>query len=230
MPWFNTADYTALELTIFMVGCSLWVVVYAIYARRIYTRHLIEMPFVAAMSNIAWELLWGFLYHPNMGRAVLLGYQAWCVIDLYIVYGIFRYGDWQVSLEAIKRHFRLTCACLIGFWFVLYWAIGHDGWETPTGATSAYVAQLLISAYYVVYILQASNLERFSYLVVWLRTLGSGLTTAFMFMHYPVAGHATLLTMAGTALALDIFCLGLFATKRRRAVDQYTLGRPLAAV
>lgn len=230
MPWFNTTDYTPVELGIFLTGCSLWVVVYAIYARRIFTRQLIEMPFVAAMSNFAWEILWGFFYHPNMGRAVTIGYQVWCIIDLYIIYGIFRYGHWQVSLELVQRHFRAIGVGLIAFWFLVYWSIGHDGWETPMGAISAYVAQLLISVYYPVLILKTPGLDRFSYPVVWLRTVGTSFTTLFMFIHFPVSGHATLLTLCGSSLVLDVFCVGLFISKRKRSHQQHSLGRDLAAV
>ena len=51
----NLQKYTALELTIFLAGCFMWVVVYAIYLRIMLREKRAMMPFFAAVSNLAWE-------------------------------------------------------------------------------------------------------------------------------------------------------------------------------
>lgn len=216
-PLLNVKDYTTGELTLFLVGCSLWVVVYGIYIKRIFTLRLIEMPFAAAMSNIAWEFMWGFVFKPDMGNVIWWGYRTWALLDIVIVYAVVRYGDWQVFNPAVRRHFSAICVLSGLFWGAIYYFMKQDGYDTPIGANSAYVAQILISIFYIPLILGTPDIRRFSLPVALARTVGTGLISVFMFLHYPGGSYGMLRTLAATSVVLDCFCVYLVVAKRRGA-------------
>ncbi len=215
-PLLDTQIYPVPELILFVAGCFMWVIVYAIFIQRILQRKLIEMPFIAAASNIAWEFLWGFVFYPDMGKLIHWGYKAWAILDILIIYAVIQYGDWQVSSAQAKRFYKLLCAGIALFWLAVYYFLKRDGYDTPIGANSAYIAQILISIYYIPLILK-SPLEKFSYPVLWLRTVGTGLITVFMFMHYTVGQNGLLHTLAAASLVLDCFCIYVFIQKRKGA-------------
>jgi len=82
-PLINLKTYTPLEMILFAGGCYIWVVVYVIYIRHIMKRRMIGMPVFAAASNIAWELVWGFVPpFTDMGLIVVWGYRIWFLLDL----------------------------------------------------------------------------------------------------------------------------------------------------
>jgi iron complex outermembrane recepter protein len=199
----NLKDYTAAELAIFLLGCFLWVIVYGIYVRDMFRRKSVEMPFFAAVSNFAWEFLWSFVFRPDMGLLVVWGYRAWFFIDLVIIYGVWKYADWQVSDARLRKFYRPVFVGSFLFWLATYFFFTREGHDTAIGANSAYIAQLLISIYYLVLLLKSADTSRFSAPVMWLRVIGSGLVTVFMVMHYSDGQHGWLLVMCGAALLLD---------------------------
>ena len=185
-PWINLQVYSPFELVLFGVGCSMWVVVYFLYARHIARHMMIGMPVFAAASNFGWEFVWGFLPpYTDMGLLFLWGYRIWFFFDLYIFYGVWRYGAEQLSIPALKRHFKPLIIFVAVCWGLLYWFFKAQGYDTPIGANSAYVAQILISILYLLLILRHRKFVWSSAPIAWLRSLGTGFISIFMFLHYP---------------------------------------------
>jgi hypothetical protein len=185
-PWINTDLYSVPELLLFATGCAMWVIVYFLYAKHIAKHLMIGMPVFAAASNFGWEFVWGFLHpYTDMGLLFLWGYRLWFLFDLYIFYGVYRYGAEQVSTPALKRYFKPLIIAIALCWGLFYWFFKVQGLDTPIGANSAYVAQILISVLYLMLILRHRKFVWSSAPIAWLRSLGTGFISVFMFMHYP---------------------------------------------
>jgi hypothetical protein len=200
-PWINTQLYSPIELVFFAIGCTLWVAVYFLYAKHIARRMMIGMPVVAAASNFGWEFVWGFLRpFTDMGLLFLWGYRIWFFFDLYIFYGVFRYGAEQVSTPALKRYFRPLIIAAAICWGLFYWFFKAQGLDTPIGANSAYIAQILISILYLLLILRHRKYVWSSAPIAWLRSLGTGFISIFMFIHYPENRLLLLLCVLSTVI------------------------------
>jgi hypothetical protein len=217
-PLINLSSYTPLEMVLFAGGCYIWVAVYIIYIRHIMKHRMIGMPVFAAASNIAWELVWGFVPpFTDMGLIVKWGYRIWFLLDLYIFAGVIRLGAAQVSIEALKPRFKPVIIFVAIAWAVVYYFFKAEKNDTPIGAISAYVAQSFISVLYLLLLLRHHRLVWFSYPIAWLKMLGSGLITVFMFIHYP-ANHF-LQTIAGACLVIDCMYIYVYDQRRRSEVD-----------
>jgi hypothetical protein len=212
-PLINLQAYTPLEMLLFAGGCYIWVAVYVIYIRHILKHKMIGMPVFAAASNIAWEFVWGFIPpSTDMGLLVVWGYRIWFFLDLYIFAGVIRLGATQVSIDALRPRFKPVIILVAVAWALVYYCFKSGGYDTVIGAMSAYVAQTLISVLYLLLLLRHHRLVWFSYPIAWLKMLGSGLITVFMYIHYP-ANHY-LQTVAGICLIID--CVYIFIYHQRR--------------
>lgn len=181
----NLKDYTPLEQILFAGGCYVWVVVYAIYIKNIHQKKCIGMPVFAAAGNVAWEFVWGWIPpSTDMGPLLVWAYRIWFIFDLYIFYGVVRYGADQVMTPALKKNFRPLIIITALGWGVLFYFFKKEGFDTPIGANSAYMAQMFISVLYVMLILRHPKLVWFSAPVAWLKMIGTGTNTIFMLIHY----------------------------------------------
>jgi hypothetical protein len=214
----NLEVYSPLELALFVTGCFMWVIVYGIYIKQIRRDRFVEMPFVAAASNFAWEVVWGVGFDPDMGLLVVWGNRAWAMLDVYIFFwGVVRFGRWQAATPLVQRFFPVICLGSFVAWLSIYSLFVLAGYDTSIGAHSAYVAQLLVSVFYVVLISRAARTAQFSEAVLWLRTMGTGLITVFMFLHYSFGSHGFLHLLAALATSVDIFCVWYFYQKKKGA-------------
>jgi hypothetical protein len=171
------------------------------------------MPPIAAASNFAWEFLWSTAFETDMGQLLVWTYRSWILFDLAIFTMVIMYGSKMLQSDALKRHFKpLILAATAGF-FILYYFFTAEGNDTSIGANSAYIAQLFISAYYLLVILEPRDLRYFSTAVAWLRSVGTGMNTVFMLIHYPE--YHWLHAMGLIALALDATYIFLFYRRRR---------------
>jgi hypothetical protein len=210
----NTRDYTTPELLLFGVGCYMWVVVYIIYIREIRRGGAIGMPVFAACSNFAWEIVWGVIPpSTDMGPLLVWAYRAWFLLDLYIIAGVYRYGAAQIATPAIARHFKPLVAATVAGMTVLYFFFKSGGYDTPIGATSAYIAQMFISVLYLILLLRHQKLVWQSLSVSWLRMIGTGLNTVFLFLHYPQLSF--LLSLGVLSFIIDNVYLYVFITGRK---------------
>jgi len=212
-PIINLESYSVVELLLFSVGCYMWVIVYFIYIRNIIKHKFIEMPIFAAASNFAWEFVWGFIPPPtDMGLLIVWAYRIWFFIDIFIFYGVLKYGHKQVTTPALLRYFVPIKIVTVIAWVFIYYFFKAQGFDTVIGANSAYIAQILISVLYVLLILKQHDISMFSYSVAWLKMIGSGLIALFMFMHY--TDNYLLHTLCILSVSLDIAYIIIFIRKR----------------
>ena len=88
--WFNTCSYSVPALSFFIVGGALWFVAYVAVLYHVWKHQFVTIPAVAVVANISWEWLWGFFYVPDLGRLVIWGYRAWAILDVFIVFFLFK--------------------------------------------------------------------------------------------------------------------------------------------
>jgi hypothetical protein len=188
--WLNLIDrhcvpYTYAELILFGGGCLMWVVAYGILIRDSFRFKYMEMAAVAGCSNIAWEFIWSWAFQTDMGRFLVWTYRAWFFLDVFIFWQLLRLGDQQVTQPAFKKHFK-PAAILITLAFAsLYYFYAKQGMDTLIGANSAYLCQLVISSTCLLLLLGSPTLRGFSMPIAWLRSVGTGLNTVMMILHYP---------------------------------------------
>ncbi len=210
----NLRDYTPFELVLFGVGCYMWVVVYIIYIRRIAKGESIGMPVFAACSNFGWEIVWGLIPpSTDMGPLLVWAYRAWFFLDLYIIYGVYRYGATQVVSPGLRAYHKPFVILSVIGWAVLYYFFKSGGYDTPIGATSAYIAQMFISVLYLLLLLRGTSAMVELTSVTWLRSVGTGLNTIFLLHHYP--DKPFLLSLGLMSLVIDSLYIVLTFRIRR---------------
>ena len=181
----NCVPYTTMELILFAGGCLLWVVAYGLLIRNMKKDRFCEMAPIAGCSNFAWEFLWAFFFFTDMGWFLRWTYRAWFFLDIFIFWQLLRIGGKAVEAGFLKRHFKAACitaACAFGIMYYFFTKEGHD---TLIGANSAYIAQMFISVYCLLMLMKAPTLAGFSWNIGWMRSVGTGMNTVFMLLHYP---------------------------------------------
>ncbi len=219
MSWehiINLKDYTPLEHVLFATGALLWVFTYIIVIKNIRKFKFIEIPIVAVCANFSWEFLWSFVFTTDMGELYVWGYRIWFFLDCYIVFGLFKYGWKQTSLEEIKKHYHLIVALCLAAWFAcLYYYIDiYDAPITHMGANSGYILNVMMSALYPILLLRMNSLNGFSYLGGWFKGVGTFLITIFCFLKFP--DHSWLLVLCAITTVLDAWYIYLFSVKRKK--------------
>jgi hypothetical protein len=145
-------------------------------------------------------------------------YRAWFFLDLYIIAGVYRYGTAQIATPGLARHFKPLLVATVAGMTVLYYFFKSGGYDTPIGATSAYIAQMFISVLYLTLLLRHQKFVWQSLPISWLRMIGTGLNTIFLFLHYPQLHF--LLSLGVMSLIIDNIYIYLFITGRNASAAQ----------
>jgi len=200
--WINWQDYTGLEFFFYGGGSFLWVIAYVIYIRNILRFKYVEMPVFAGCCDVAWEFVWSFIYHPDVGRLFAWGYGLWFFLDVFITYNLFKYGPKQIVNPTLRRWFAPAAAFGIAAWTVMLYFFVKGGYDSPYGGISGYILNVMMSALYIILIVQERNdLGNFSALVGWSKMLGTGLLSVFNAILVPENGF--LMTLCAVTFLLD---------------------------
>jgi hypothetical protein len=182
--WINTKEYSTSALLWNGVGCMFWIVTYVALVIEIFRRKYVEMPFFIAAGNLAWEFVWSFLYHPDTGKLYSLSYQGAFLLDVFIFISMLKYGHKQIEIPEVKKHFKLISIGLLIMWLLLNYFYVKQGYDTPIGANSGYILNLIISLLYPLLLLRGDP-KNFSLTVAWCKFIGTGCITVSMFIIYP---------------------------------------------
>ena len=210
---FNLKEYSIGELSVFGVGCFFWFVVYVLLLKNIHKNKIVEMPWVVVCGNISWEFLWGFVFIPNLGDFFTWAYRGWFFIDLYILYGTYKYGDKQMFVPELKQYFKpILTFCLCSWLLLLYFFIGK--YDDPIGALSAFVINIIISILYIPMVLRSKDLLGISYLAAWSKMLGTALVAVFAYIHWP--NNHMLLSLGAVIFILDASYICIYRYKKKQ--------------
>lgn len=91
--WINLDVFTPYELIVTSIGWLFWITFYALIIRSIRKDKYVEMPWICILANISWEFIWGFFFYEqiNLGELFIWSYRAWFLLDIYILWGMFKY-------------------------------------------------------------------------------------------------------------------------------------------
>jgi len=212
--WLNTELYSTTQLFFYLGGFFLWGAAYVFVIRNIRRDKFVEVPIIAVCGNITWEILWGFFFTNDMGRLLTLFYAGGALLDCYILYSLFHYGYKQVASAAIRAQLTPLIGISLLAWTVLYIAFKATGYDLPLGSNSAYLVNLVMSAMYIIFALSYAEIERFSLLVGWLKGVGTGMVSVFVFITYP--DNPFVQTIAVVCGVLDAIYLVLLHRRQRQ--------------
>ncbi|NOQ72902.1 MAG: hypothetical protein GQ574_12915 [Crocinitomix sp.] len=212
IQYFNLCDYSIFDLCIVGVGTLMWVVSYIAIIKSGFKNKFIEMPLFVAAGNIAWEFVWSFIYKTNMGDFYLWGYRAWFVLDLFILYLIFKYGAKQFKIPLFKKNTVLITIGLLVFFGFFFYYFAKGGYDTAIGATSAFFLSVGISTLYLVLLYTNGKAKNFSLLAGVTRAIGDTILTIFA-IYYTEIG---IIAVMGTyVVILDFAYVGLLWKMKR---------------
>ncbi len=183
----NFQAYSTTEIFFYWTGFFLWAVAYVIMMFRIPKEKFVDMPFIVASGNIAWEFLWATVLskYLDMGPLLVWLYRVGFLFDVWIFYNVYKYGAKQLAYKSLVPNFGwlltgITVAWLFIFYF--YTTLGND---TPLGMYSAMQLNLVISPLCVSMLLRLDTTKGFLLSVGWLKMLGTLFVTIFSFIHFP---------------------------------------------
>ncbi|MFL5729927.1 MAG: hypothetical protein ACJ75J_10610 [Cytophagaceae bacterium] len=211
--WLNLDYYTPLQLILFGAGALFWILNYSCIVRSIIKNQFVEMPAAVLCANVAWEFLWSWVFVINMGFAIRLGYMAWFFLDIFIVWGFYKYGYKQVSKTTVPYYRLLFTFAIVSWIVVLYFFIGQ-GFDTPIGANSAYVINILISSLYIFLFLRLEDKSVLSFTTAWTKWIGTGLISIMCALRWPE--NHWLISMCIACFLMDLFYMYLFLQYRKQ--------------
>lgn len=211
---FNLDDYTITQHFLFAIGAFLWVVAYVKLIFRFKKIQFIEIPLIAICANFSWEFLWGFVFKTNMGTFYQWGYRLWFILDIFIVYALFKYGKNQFTLPQLKGKALSFILFGMASWaaFLYFFIDEYDLEMTHMGAFSGYILNTMMSALYPVLFLKLNQPKLFSRLAGWSKGVGTFLISIFCFLKFPEYGW--LLVMCVVTTLLDAWYIFLIETNR----------------
>lgn len=214
--WFNASLFSPFNIAILVVACSLWGAVYVIVIRNIIKEKFVEIPIIGVLGNFAWEFVWSFPYGEHVAQGLggffMWGYRAWFFLDVFIVYSLFRYGALQVQTEVIRRHLRPIMAGLLIMFGVLFYTYAYSGYDNLVGTMTAYLDNILMSAFYVHLLLTRKNTQGFSEFVAWGKMLGTGLVSLAVCLQFNT--NLFLIAICVATFVLDVLYIVVFYSKK----------------
>lgn len=213
-PWFDTTNYEPFQIALFLAGALLWVLVYIVVIRNIVKLKVVAIPLVAICLNFGFEVTTSFFFVPDMGKALVVAYWAWMLLDVFIVYFMFRYGWKQIRVEMIKDAlpWLLPVGVLMGLLLQYFFITTYD---LPMAPLSGYIISLVMTMLFVGLVFgpgeQGQNLT-----IGWSKFLGNLLISIMFFTKYP--DNYFLLTLYVSVALFDIWYI-LLINKRRMATE-----------
>jgi hypothetical protein len=210
----NTDVYSPAQILLYAGGFLAWTPAYVAIIYRAIKRRQLEMPVVAAIGNITWELLWGFFYKQNMGWGLDIIYKGAFIIDVLIFWAVIRFGAQQIRNAEVRRYFPLLVAALVVGWLAFYAGLKDTHYELPLGSVGAYIDNVEMSALYLWLGLTLVDPRRLSPVGAWSKGIGTVMVTVFVFLAYP--DNSFVKTLAIMVGVMDVAYIAVLTSRLRR--------------
>jgi len=212
--WINLEQFSTYELVVTGIGWIFWISLYILIVVHIRKSKYVEMPWICVLGNISWEFVWGFFFYDtiNLGELFIWSYRAWFFLDIFILWGLFKYGRKQLNSPDLKKYFVPICIFFIAFWICLYSSFIASNFDHKWGSQSAYISNIVISILFLELFLRQGKTRRFSKVMAWCKCLG---TLAYTIVYFNFDYPNIFVHVAGfTVLVLDIIYLYLLYTRQ----------------
>ncbi|KLU91874.1 hypothetical protein MAPG_10823 [Magnaporthiopsis poae ATCC 64411] len=121
--------FTAVSARMLEAGGALWTISYLLYLAESRRSKSYGMPLAALALNFGWEVVYAFyVAEAASERAV---FTVWCLIDLGLFYGVFRYGprEWARGSGGrstwVSRNLAWLFGVLVALAIWAHWALAH---------------------------------------------------------------------------------------------------------
>jgi hypothetical protein len=212
-PAIDFHRYGGWQVFWYIGGFVLWAPAYVMVIVIAKRERRLEIPAIAAIGNVTWEFMWGFLYRVDMGWALQLVYQGAFVLDCFILWNVFRYGALQTSNERVRAAFPWLAGALIAGWAAFYAGMRGGGYDLPLGSVSAYTLNVAESAVYLWAGIAAVDVWCQSLTVAWSKGIGTGMVSVFVFLRYD--GNDFIQMLAVLVAVLDVVYFAVLLSRRR---------------
>jgi len=143
---FNNPDFSNAQIIIYFLGAFGWFISYMLVIRKIRLEKWVEFPAWAIAGNVGWEFLWGFVFELSFG-GIFLQYlwRGGLLLDIYMLYAVYKYGKSQYNMEFIKKNFHLlVTGVLVSMTLLIYFFVEH-GYDLEMGFNSGMILNLIHS-------------------------------------------------------------------------------------
>lgn len=211
-PWFDTTNYTPLQIALFTTGALLWIVAYIEVIRFSIKQKTVLIPAVAVVCNYGNEVGGAIFWVPDMGKALVIAYWGWLILDSYILYNLFKYGYKQFTTPYFKKNLRLLIFMgLLGS--IPLSCLFMVQYDLPMGVLDAYIVNVVMSVAFLS-LLFVPDFPEHSTLLAWSKFLGTGIISVMFSMKYP--DNYFLWVIYFVVAAFDIMFIVLMYRKRKQ--------------
>lgn len=165
--------FWAMMLT--MLGNVLWIIAYVGIVAKCFKQKTYGVPIASAALNIAWEALFSTIFKSPV-FLWWISAVGWLIIDIIIVYQIFRYGRSDQRVPELRKHYYLILIGIFGsclglmYTFVIYF-------NDTLGFTSAFVINFVMSTLFVTFLWRRPKLHGLSLTAAICKGVGTGVVS-----------------------------------------------------
>ncbi|MCB0664029.1 MAG: hypothetical protein KDC24_14885 [Saprospiraceae bacterium] len=208
--WHHFPDYPPSQLILLGTGFILWVAAYYFIIKGVRKWKIVEIPMVVVALDIGWEFDWAFLLKSDLGLIFNIGCAVWFFMDIFINIYTLKYGKKLVTNNAIKKYYNYIYLFILIGGALLTFFMKETAEDNGLGIVSAYLINIMISSLYLYQLVTFPELrgKGFSYLVGWLKGLGTGAITIAVYLHW--SHNPFLITICTVVLIMDIIYLYLY--------------------
>ncbi len=182
-PWFDTTNYTPLQIGLFTTGALLWIVAYIEVIRYAIKQKTVLIPAVAVVCNYGNEVGGAIFWVPDMGKALVIAYWGWLILDTFILINLLKHGYKQFTTPYFKNNLKkLVLAGLAGS--IPLSVLFMLQYDLPMGVLDAYIVNVVMSVAFLS-LLFVPNFPEHSKLLAWSKFLGTGIISVMFSMKYP---------------------------------------------
>jgi hypothetical protein len=172
-----------------IVGGLFWSATYIMIIRRGFKDKTFGIPFAALCANISWEAIFSFVT-PHSAPRIYINY-VWFALDTVIVYQFLKFGRrefTQISPKILYGIFALGLTTA----FPMIMFVNSEFADT-SGAYSAFGQNLMMSALFVMMLVNRSDSRGQSIYIALFKLLGTGITSIAFFTYKQLAQESSLL-------------------------------------
>ncbi|MBU3679035.1 MAG: hypothetical protein FGM32_05450 [Candidatus Kapabacteria bacterium] len=210
-PWFDTTNYQPWQIVLFTLGAVLWIVAYVIILRAAVRKKQLIIPVAAVICNFGAEVGAAIFFVPDMGKALVVAYWMWMLLDMVIIFNLFRYGREQFNAAYLRENF--VWLMIMSFIFSITLSSSFMvRYDLPMGVIDNYIVNVVMSVAFIGLLLSKGPHES-SMLLGWTKFLGTGVISVMFQTKY--SDNLFLTTLYVTVAFFDILYLILLQRMRK---------------
>lgn len=210
--------YSDLALYSYYLGALFWLITYALVIIRIVKGKFLEFPAIVIAANVAWELLWGFVFELSFGGPILqYSWRFGFLMDAFMLYTALKYAKSQIDIPDLFKWIKLIVISFFLFSFGFLYFYVKEGFDLPMGFNSGMLLNVFMSVLCILFLLRRPN-HQFS---IWIAISRFIATDVFFTIYiYNVDQPVWFaIFLCWTCVVLDSIYIYLVASRRRKLLS-----------